>query len=149
MPNIGSVLREEIARVSRRALSSEVDATKKASAQHRRHIAALKRQVIELQRQVSGLERTMRTLSRAAPAEAQGKRLRFVAKGLRSHRERLGISAADLGRLLGVSAQSVYNWEREAARPRAEQLAALAALRSAGRREVRARLEHLEAKSSK
>ena len=61
------------------------------------------------------------------------------------HRERLGLSADDFGKLLGVSAQSIYNWEHENARPRAEQLANVAALRGIGKREAKARLDQLGA----
>jgi hypothetical protein len=50
MPNIGTVLREEITRLSRRESRSQVDPTKRAAAQHRRDIAALKRQMAQLER---------------------------------------------------------------------------------------------------
>jgi hypothetical protein len=69
MPNIGTVLREEISRLSRRESRSQVDATKKATAQHRRDIAALKRQVAQLQRQVTLLSR--KVLARIFHTEAQ------------------------------------------------------------------------------
>ena len=65
------------------------------------------------------------------------------------HRERLGLSVGDFGKLLGVSAQSIYNWERETAYPRGEQLAKLAALRSIGKREAQARLAQLAAPAGK
>jgi len=149
MPNIGTLLRDEITRLSRRTLRSEVGATKKATAQHRRHIAALKRQVAQLERQVSLLARRQPQLAPVAPVEANPKRVRFVAKGLRSHRERLGLSATDLGRLVGVSAQSIYNWEHESTRPRAEQAVLLAALRGLGKREIQARLRQLAAAKPK
>ncbi len=55
MPNIGTVLREEIARLSRKEGRNQFSATKKATAQHRRDIAGLKRQVAQLQRQVTQL----------------------------------------------------------------------------------------------
>jgi DNA-binding XRE family transcriptional regulator len=145
MPNIGALLRDEITRLSRRTLRSEVGATKKATAQHRRQIAALKRQVAQLERQVSLLARRQPQLPPAAPVEADAKRVRFVAKGLRSQRERLGLSATDFGRLVDVSAQSIYNWEHESTRPRPEQAAMLAALRGLGKREVQARLQQLAA----
>jgi transcriptional regulator with XRE-family HTH domain len=67
--------------------------------------------------------------------------VRFVAKGLRSQRKRLGLSQTDVGTLLGVSAQSIYNWESESARPRDDQLAKLAALRGIGKREAAERLK--------
>jgi transcriptional regulator with XRE-family HTH domain len=58
-------------------------------------------------------------------------------------RKRLGLSAADLGLLLGVSALSVYKWEQGKARPRAKYLEAIADLRGIGKREAAVRLESL------
>ena len=143
MPNIGAVLREEISRLSRRESRSQVDTTKKATAQHRRDIAVLKRQVAQLQRQVALLSRKVLGAPPAVSSGPTAKRVRFVAKGLRSQRNRLGLSQTDLGTLLGVSAQSIYNWESESARPRNEQLAKLAALRGIGKREAGERLKQL------
>ena len=149
MPNIGSVLKEEISRLARRELRGQVEGMRKASAQYRRHIAALKRQVAKLESQVSLLQGKVLNQVAAAPADSGSKRVRFVPKALRSQRERLGLSAADYGRLVGVSAQSVYNWEHETARPRGGQIMRLAALRAMGKREARARLEQLDRQSVK
>jgi len=144
MSNIGSVMREEITRLSRRASRKDLDAMKKVSAQHRRHIAAMKRDIAQLARQVSLLVRKLPAAPIAAANGSDGKAVRFVAKGLRSHRERLGLSADGLAKLAGVSAQSVYNWEHGVTRPRDAQLATLATLRRLGKREVHARLQQLE-----
>jgi DNA-binding XRE family transcriptional regulator len=148
MPNIGALLKQEISRLSRREISGQVKATKKASAQYRRHIAALKRQVATLERQMALLQRRVLGTPPAAPNGSSNK-VRFVAKGLKSHRDRLGLSAADYGRLVGVSAQSVYNWEQGHASPRSEQLKVIAALRGIGKREAQGRLEQLGAKGTK
>jgi DNA-binding XRE family transcriptional regulator len=148
MPNIASVLREEFSRLSRKEARRQLDAIKRASTQYRRHIAALKRQVHVLERQMAVLAKSVFDGRRTTPAAAEGNgatRVRFVAKGLRSQRERLGLSAAEYAKLVGVSAQSIYNWERGAARPRAEQNAQLAQLRGMGKRQARARLEQLGA----
>jgi DNA-binding transcriptional regulator YiaG len=141
MPNLGRALREEIVRLSRRELRGQLATIKKASAAHRRDIAALKREVSALE---AALKRLMRAQGKSAPrpiAAATGRKVRFSAKGLRSQRQRLGLSARELGVLLGVSAQSVYNWESESARPRRDQIARLAALRGLGKRAVQQRLE--------
>jgi DNA-binding transcriptional regulator YiaG len=142
MANIGALLKDEIARLSRREVRRQVESMKKASAQHRRHIATLKREVSTLRREVARLSgRSQKNGSTATePATAP---TRFAPKGLKTHRLRLGLSANDYGKLAGVSAQSVYNWEQGIAKPRAEQRAALAALRSVGKREATARLEQL------
>jgi DNA-binding XRE family transcriptional regulator len=149
MPNIGAMLKQEIARLSRREVRSVTETTRKAAAQHRRHIAALRRQVARLERIVALLQRQRLGTSSAATPSGSGQKMRFVAKGLKSQRSRLGLSAADYGRLVGVTAQSVYNWERGNATPRGDQLARVAALRSIGKREAMARLEQAGAKKAK
>ena len=145
MPNIAAVLREEIARLSRKQIRSEVEATKRATTQHRRHIAALKRQVAKLERQVAWLSRRGLEMPQAMSGTLSATRPRFVAKGLRSERKRLGLSAPDYGALLGVSAQSIYNWEREVVSPGTEHLSRLVALRGIGKREAASRLTQLRA----
>jgi DNA-binding transcriptional regulator YiaG len=140
MPNVAALLKQEITRLARKEIRGTALALKKSSAQHRRSIAALRRQIAELQRQLATLGRKLEKGAGATQSVPQTPKVRFVARGLRSHRARLGLSAAEYGKLVGVSAQSIYNWEQGAARPRAAQLAALVALRGIGKREAQARL---------
>jgi len=141
MPNVGTVLREEIARVSRKEIRGHVDPTRKATAQHRRDISHLKRQIAQLERQVKLLSSKVLGTRPAATPDANAKPARFSAKGLHSQRHRLGLSAADFGKLVGVSSQTIYNWEHESSQPRVEQRRRLAALRGMGKREAAARLK--------
>jgi DNA-binding transcriptional regulator YiaG len=142
MANFATALKAEVVRLARREIRGQTLALQKASAAHRRQIAALRRQVVALERKAKTL---VKNSTRAAPLatadEGEGGSVRFVAKGLKSLRARLGLSAGELGRLLGVSGQSVYNWENQKAVPRRAQVQALAQLRGLGKREVRARLE--------
>lgn len=141
MPNIASVLKDEITRLARKELRNETEGMKKASALYRSEIAALKRRVQTLEKQLTrfakngGAEKPADTAS--SPPE---NRHRFSAKGLRAMRKRLALSAPEFGTLLGVSAQTVYNWETETSRPREQQLGAIAALRGVGKREAMKRL---------
>ena len=146
MPNIATVLKEEISRLARKEVKSETAITKKASSQHRRDIAELKRQVSTLQKKVSLLEKQVRSHSSVKEKETAGKSFRFTAKGLISQRKRLGLSAADYGKLVGVGAQSVYNWEAELSRPRQQQIQAIASVRTIGKKEALARLKRLNKK---
>ena len=146
MPNIASVLKDEIARIARKEVRRETASLKKATTSYRSEIAALKRRAQSLER---SLKRALRG-SRAAPKEAaadgeadDGPSLRFRPKGLAALRARLGISANEAGKLLGVSGQSIYLWESGRARPSRSRLAEIAALRKLGKREVSARLETL------
>jgi DNA-binding XRE family transcriptional regulator len=140
MPNIGSLLKDEIARLCRREIRMQVEPLKKSSVGYRRDIAALKRQVSALERKAALL--TKRTAASGdVPPTLPDRPVRFVAKGLRAMRARLGLSASQLARLIGVSEQSIYNWETKKATPRKEQFAAIIAMRTMGKREVHARLE--------
>ncbi|WBY01786.1 helix-turn-helix domain-containing protein [Ramlibacter tataouinensis] len=142
MANIGTVLKDEIARVARKQQRAELAQLKKSVAQYRSQIAQLKRRMLALEQQV---RKQARGTGRAAPAaapedEEQGPSLRFSAKGFAAQRQRLGLSAASVAKILGVSALSVYKWESGKTRPRARQLEAIASLRKMGKREAMARL---------
>ena len=76
--------------------------------------------------------------------KAAAEKARFSPSWLKSHRQELGLSAADYAKLVGVSALSIYNWEQGKANPRQQQVAALSAIRGLGKREAWKRLEMLE-----
>ncbi|HEY8050963.1 MAG TPA: helix-turn-helix domain-containing protein [Ramlibacter sp.] len=146
MPNIASLLKEEIGRVARRHVRSETEALKKASSHHRSDIAQLKRRIQVLEQQLKRVAKgTSRGRAAAAAAEplADGRQVRYSAKSLRSQRKRLGLSAASLAKLIGVSALSIYKWESGNTRPRPKQIEAIATLRGMGRRDAQKRLEEL------
>lgn len=148
MPNIATVLKEEIARVCRKEIRQQVEPLRKVSAAYRREIAALKRKVAALERQAAVLEKQAAKTVRETTAAEPDRPMRFVAKGLVSLRARLGLSAGDFGLLMGgISDQSIYNWEKGKSTPQKKQLAALASLRGLGKREAAARLETLRAES--
>jgi DNA-binding XRE family transcriptional regulator len=146
MPNIAAVLKEEIARLARREIRKQMHPLKKASAQYRRDIAEMKRRVSDLQGKLGPLQKQVLQGAQASAASSEGNGVRFTAKGLRSQRQRLGLSAADYGKLVGVTGQTIYSWEHETARPRKAQVVHLAALRHLGKRDARARLEQFKAK---
>ena len=57
MPNIATVLKEEILRLARKEVRKQTNVLRKASAQYRKDIAEMKRRVSDLQRKVSPLEK--------------------------------------------------------------------------------------------
>src|SRR4051812_160950 len=143
MPNLASALNDHIRRLSRREIKSQTKSTRRLTAQYRRDIAALKREVASLRKKVVCLEaqEKRRVAERPAPPVIEG--IRFRADGLKSHRAKLGLSAKDYGRLVGVAGLTVYDWEGGKARPRRAQLAKVAAVRGLGKREAMKRLELL------
>ena len=140
MPNVATLLKAEIVRLARKELRAETEALKKTVAAHRSELAALKRRVATLEKQAAKTEKAAGRATSASAAE-EGTTIRYSAKRLAVQRQKLGLTAADMGTLLGVSAQTVYNWEAEKSRPRQAQLAAIAALRGIGKRQAKARLE--------
>ncbi len=142
MSNVASALKEEIARVARKEIRRETATLKKASAAYRSEIAALKKRALEFERQLRRLGKTAeRSAPPAATADSVAQGARFSAKSMASQRRRLGLSAAECGLLVGASAQSIYNWEEGKARPRAQHLPAIFALRNLSRRQANEILE--------
>ena len=137
MANLSSVIKSEITRLARKEIKAATEPLRKTSAVYRREIA-------ELKRNVASLRRELKAPSKAARAEkdvaTKTRKVRFAPKGLKTLRVRLGLSAADFGRLIGASGQSIYNWESGKAVPRTSQQAAIAAVRGLGKREAARRL---------
>jgi DNA-binding transcriptional regulator YiaG len=143
MAKFVAAMREEIARVARKQVRPQVSATKRAAAQHRRDIAALKRLVSSLSRRVAFLESQEKRRA-AQPVASASEPVRFSPRWIKAHRARLGLSAQDYGKLIGVSTLTVYNWEAGKARPRESLRTTIAAIRSLRKREALRRLEMLE-----
>jgi DNA-binding transcriptional regulator YiaG len=143
MPDLANALKEEIRRLARKEIKAETGATKQAVSQYRREIAKLKRQVAEQEKKIAFLENQERKRLEEPEAEEVAEGARFSARSVKAQRERLGLSAADYAKLVGVSSLTIYNWEKGKNRPRQEQLAALVAIRNIGKREALRRLELL------
>ncbi len=148
MTNLASVLKAEVTRLARKELRAHTDGLKKVVASYRSEIAALKKRVADLEKQMARSERAAKRQAPAAAGDegggASGTPLRFRAAGMAANRKRLGLSAADFGKLVGATGQSVYSWEAGKSKPRGQNLVAIAALRGIGKREAAAKLETLD-----
>ena len=150
MSNLAATLKEEIQRLARKEIKAQTGSTKQAVAKYRSEIAQLKRQLREQEKKIAFLEgQEQKRLQEPPPSEEPTEGVRFSARSVKVQRERLGFSAADYAKLVGVSPVTIYNWEHGKSRPRKEQLAALAAVRGIGKREALAKLELLKAKEKK
>lgn len=145
MPNIASVLKEEISRIARKEIRAETESLKKAVASYRSEIAALKRRMQTLEQELRRVGKGTSKKAVATPTDSPPQSLRFAAKGFASTRARLGLSAEDYGLLVGAAGKSVYRWETGEVQPRAKHLSAIAALRTMGKKEAAARLDALRA----
>jgi DNA-binding transcriptional regulator YiaG len=142
MQNFAAALKDEIRRLARKEIRAQILAMKRAVGQYRHDIARIKRQLAACQRQIARVEAGATRGKRETSSDdaALQPRNRFSSRSVRAQRKRLRLSAAEFGRLVGVSGQTIYQWEQGKSRPRKSQFAALVALRSTRRRDALARL---------
>ncbi len=138
MTTFANQLKGEIARIAKKEIRAETAQLKQASAKYRSEIAALKRQIATLEAAVKRLSKSQPKVTK--PVEEPSENSRFRADGFGTLRKKLGLSAAQMGKLVGVSALSIYHWEQGKSRPRASHLPAIAAVRKLGKKEALARL---------
>ena len=143
MANLATTLKEEITRLARKELKGEAGSLRKASGHQRAEIVALKRRVIELEQKLTKLEKLLAGRTAALAVDRSSPNPRFSAAGLKKLRARLELSAPVLASILGVSAQTIYNWEAGTSRPDAEFVARIAILRKMGKREVKERVARM------
>jgi DNA-binding transcriptional regulator YiaG len=148
MPNITSVLKEEICRLAKKEAKAQVGKTQKASAQYRRDIANLKRVLGQQEKEIKLLKKRAQD-GQPQAEEEQSESVRFSARSVKAQRSRLGLSAANYGKLVGVSGLTIYNWEHGTSHPRKAQLAALVAVRGIGKREAMMKLAEPTPKKGK
>ncbi len=105
MPDIGKVLKDEIARISKREANSLLTA-------HIKTIRNLKREVAELKKQIGKPAVKSPAEPKATSTDKPGgKRERFTSKGIAGMRKRLGLTRLQMATLCGVSANAVGLWE--------------------------------------
>ncbi len=146
MPNVATVLKSEIQRLARKEVRGSVTSLRKTVYEQRIALAALKRQNAELVRRLDAIERSNGRVRVASDITSDAPDVRFSPKWVASDRKRLGLSAKDYARLVGVSELTIFNWEKGRSRPQARPLAAWAAVRRLGKR---AALQRLEQQSGK
>lgn len=144
MPNIASLLKAEITRLARRELRLEIEPLKKNLAGYRSDIAALKKQVRAQEIELKRLARGASSRVRVPEPNEEPSQVRFRPDGMKSHRQKLGLSAKDYGLLIGASGLSVYKWESGKVEPRAKAMPRIVETRKLGKREALARLEQLQ-----
>lgn len=139
MSTIAAFLKEEISRIARKELRTETNALKKTNSRYRSEIAELKRRVADMERQVKVLHKQV-CPSMSSVVKQSDRELRFSSGGLKKLRKRHGLSAAALGKIVGASLQTIYNWESGKTRPPKEQIVKIAVLRKMSTRDVQQRL---------
>jgi DNA-binding transcriptional regulator YiaG len=149
MPNIAGVLKEEIRRLAKKEIKAQVGPTKQAVTRYRSDIAQLKRLLGQQEKEIKHLQKEVQQHGQPETEEDELESVRFSARSVKAQRQRLGLSAANYGKLIGVSGLTIYNWEHGTSRPRKAQLTALVAVRGIGKKEALLKLAELEAAKKK
>ena len=149
MPNIAKVLREEIARVSRKEARAAVAPVRKPVSQLKATVSELKKRTAALEQENKRLQGLLGKVEAAVPAPAPSEepgRVRLTAKGIKSLRRKLKLSQRQLAELVGVTTNSVYLWERKSGglKLRKETLEAVLSVRSITATEAATRLEQIK-----
>jgi DNA-binding transcriptional regulator YiaG len=147
MPNIAKVLKEEISRLARKEAKAAAAPFRKPVVRFRKAAANLKRRVAALEKEAKRLQGLLKKRAEGALAvapETVGK-ARITAKGMRSLRKKLRLTGLKFAKLLGVTGQAVYNWERRSGslKVREKTRAAILAVRDFGAREARQQLAEM------
>ena len=143
MPDVVSVLKEEIIRLARSEIKKQIDPLNK-------RIQELKKTVSQQKKQIATLEKNQSQAAKEATGVAQpidkekSASARITVASIRSHRKRLNVSQREMGLLLGVSTMTIVRWEQGKGSPRGENKDAFFALRDLGRRDIKKKLEELE-----
>jgi DNA-binding transcriptional regulator YiaG len=145
MPNIGQMLKEEIARLAKKQVKKAVVPVRGVLAPLRRAASFMEKRLASLERIVKNLESeaVSRRRSIFTPDSAEVKSARFGPGNVRRLRAKLGVSQQDFGLLAGVATGTVFLWEKGRTSPRGKARASLVELRKIGRREAKRRLAEL------
>lgn len=145
MPTFADTLKAEIARIARKELKAELEALRKTNATQRSDIAALKRELKALHSRVSKAEKvTSKTAAVVLPAvepptrpasrSPVGSLGNFNSMAFGEFRKRLGITQAEMGKLVEASALSIWKWETGKSQPRAAALLRIQTAMKLGKR---------------
>ena len=139
MSNVMNELKSEISRLARREAKQVVAPVQKASANYRGLIAALRKQIDALQSEVASLRRAVPKTEKVLRASQEpAGRFWISGKGVKTLRKRLGLTQAQFGNLVGVSAVTVVKWEAHEGKVNLRKAAAgkLQGLRGIGKRQA-------------
>lgn len=141
MPNIAKLLKDELTRLTHKAVRSEVVPLRKAVAAYKSEIVSLKKRIVVLEKLPAQLKRAAAQSGKvlAVPAEAGFK---FSAARLYRQRLRLKLTLKQTGFLLNSTQLTVSRWEDKTSgvTPRAKNLPAIEAFLKLSRREALALL---------
>lgn len=132
MSSFSTAFNDEIKRIARRELKPDVTSIRTTTTSNKHEIVALRKRVKELESMVLKLVKTqLKHGPESAAKVLTAKQTRWSAEGFAKLRKRLKVSAAQMGKILGVSSATVYHWENadSEVRPRPQNMPKILAAR--------------------
>lgn len=142
MPDVAHVLKQEITRLARKEVKAAFDPLKDQLKDLAGELKKQQKALDSLQKTLQAQASQDQTASSPQPAEPNS-RPRLTPQSIKRHRLRLKLSQGDLGRLLGVSTNTIVRWEAGSSKPRATHRESLIELRDIGIRQAKAQLQAL------
>jgi len=153
MSNVVKILKEEIARISKREAKSVTQGIGKSNTWLRKVVADLKKRVLFLERENKRLAATIKKYQLEQPhkPDEEASKARLTSRGIRALRKKLHLSQADFGKLVGTTPHSVYLWEKKegALGLRDKTKAAILSIRGLGAKEAKEKLAEAGRKRKK
>jgi len=146
MPNIAKILKEEIARISRKETKSAVAPLRKPAIKAKKELADLKTRTATMEKELRRLTLLVVNLASTQPVPAATEELAtrtwISGKGVKSLRKKLGLTQAQFGKLTGVTLAAVNRWESKPGtlKLRKATMAAIMSIRGIGKVEAKTRL---------
>lgn len=120
MSNFTKTIKDEISRLARKETKTALAPIRKPAGATRSTVADLKRRVATLEKETRRLSTLLATLSPLRPCASAGdnppatsSKSWISGKGVRSLRQKLGLSQETFAKLVGVSPNTVNNWEHK------------------------------------
>ena len=141
MPNIATLLKEEISKIARKEVQDQVRELKQTVREQRDAINRLEKQVGSAKAAAkSAAAKPAAKVRKPAGIGDRRKQRRIAPNTIKKHRKRLKLSQAELGEILNVSTNTVLRWEAGTSKPRRKHLPGLDELRTISMRELKKKL---------
>ncbi len=146
MPNLSSILKTEISRISRKEIKVSLKALQSSNATLRKTVTELKKRVASLESQLKKLPTSATSIREQEIAPEAAENVRVSSKSIMTLRKKLGLSQGSFAKLLGVSSQAVYVMEHKGGQLRLRQatLKKYLSIRSLGKKEARKLLDEID-----
>ena len=137
MPNVATILKQEISRISKKEAKSFFNAIPGL-------LKSMKRTVSAQGKKITALEATIRKMEQktgsneglALPKPEKLEKARLGSGNIAKLRKKLDLTRAEMGKIIGASTNSIFLWENDKATPRATAKAKIIALRGLGKKEI-------------